>query len=382
MFLLHKKKYLPIILSVLLLTIGIVLCVLMYNSWNDEELSVNNPTINKVNVNEETLDLKSIIHEAEKNVIQIEAQNDESTLTGSGFLFNEKGDIITNAHVIRDADTIYVRTANAQIYPAAVVGIGESLDVAVIRVPQLAGKNYLEVEKDLNAEIGDEIIALGSPHGFQNTVTLGIISGAERNFSVDGFDYSNVYQISAQITHGNSGGPLIHRNTGKVVGINSVGTEDGTIGFSIPTNEVIGDIEKWSNEAQNENLEFTSTTDIIDTNTPEQFMEDAEYLIDYFLESIDIRDYVNAYTLLGSNMQSQTSYQDFREEYIHIVKLEYSDLTSNVTETNTVKTTVEVEIESKLENKEKTEMKKHTFEFITDYENDQLKIVEIIDNTD
>nr|WP_249226168.1 trypsin-like peptidase domain-containing protein [Oceanobacillus jordanicus] len=378
----HKKKYLPIILSVLLLTIGIVLCVLMYNSWNDEELSVNNPTINKVNVNEETLDLKSIIHEAEKNVIQIEAQNDESTLTGSGFLFNEKGDIITNAHVIRDADTIYVRTANAQIYPAAVVGIGESLDVAVIRVPQLAGKNYLEVEKDLNAEIGDEIIALGSPHGFQNTVTLGIISGAERNFSVDGFDYSNVYQISAQITHGNSGGPLIHRNTGKVVGINSVGTEDGTIGFSIPTNEVIGDIEKWSNEAQNENLEFTSTTDIIDTNTPEQFMEDAEYLIDYFLESIDIRDYVNAYTLLGSNMQSQTSYQDFREEYIHIVKLEYSDLTSNVTETNTVKTTVEVEIESKLENKEKTEMKKHTFEFITDYENDQLKIVEIIDNTD
>jgi serine protease Do len=381
-FLLQKKKYLPIILSVLLLTVGIVLCVLMYNSWNDEELSVNNPTINKVNVNEETLDLKSIIHEAEKNVIQIEAQNDESTLTGSGFLFNEKGDIITNAHVIRDADTIYVRTANAQIYPAAVVGIGDSLDVAVIRVPQLAGKNYLEVEKDLNAEIGDEIIALGSPHGFQNTVTLGIISGAERNFSVDGFDYSNVYQISAQITHGNSGGPLIHRNTGKVVGINSVGTEDGTIGFSIPTNEVIGDIEKWSNEAQNENLEFTSTTDIIDTNTPEQFMQDAEYLIDYFLESIDIRDYVNAYTLLGSNMQSQTSYQDFREEYIHIVKLEYSDLTSNVTETNTVKTTVEVEIESKLENKEKTEKKKHTFEFITDYENDQLKIVEIMDNTD
>lgn len=378
----HKKKYLPTILSVLLLTVGIVLCVLMYNSWNDEELSVNNPTINKVNVNEETLDLKSIIHEAEKNVIQIEAQSDESTLTGSGFLFNEKGDIITNAHVIRDADTIYVRTANAQIYPAAVVGIGDSLDVAVIRVPQLAGKNYLEVEKDLNAEIGDEVIALGSPHGFQNTVTLGIISGAERNFSVDGFDYSNVYQISAQITHGNSGGPLIHRNTGKVVGINSVGTEDGTIGFSIPTNEVIGDIEKWSNEAQNENLEFTSTTDIIDTNTPEQFIEDAEYLIDYFLESIDIRDYVNAYTLLGSNMQSQTSYQDFREEYIHIVKLEYSDLTSNVTETNTVKTTVEVEIESKLENKEKTKKKKHTFEFITHYENDQLKIVEIMDNTD
>ncbi|WP_232225588.1 S1C family serine protease [Oceanobacillus manasiensis] len=380
MFLLQKKKYVPIILSVLLLTAGIVLTVMIYNSWDKEDLTVNNPTINKVNVNVQTLDLKSIIHEAEKNVIQIEAQNEESTLTGSGFLYNEKGDIITNAHVIHDADTIYVRTANAQIYPAAIVGLGENLDIAVIRVPQLSGKNYLEVEKDLDAEIGDEIIALGSPHGFQNTVTLGIISGAERNFSVDGFDYSNVYQISAQITHGNSGGPLIDRNTGKVVGINSVGTEDGTIGFSIPTKEVIGDIEKWSNEAQTENLDFTSTTDIIDTDSPEQFVEDAEYLIDYFLESIDIRDYVNAYTLLGSNMQSQTSYQEFREGYIHIVKLEYSDLNSETTENGVVKTTVDVEVESKLENKEKTDKKKLTFEFTIDYENDQLKIVDITDH--
>ncbi|WP_404459102.1 S1C family serine protease [Oceanobacillus kapialis] len=380
MFLLRARKYSPIILSVLLVTFGVGLCIWMYNNWNHENLAVNNPAINKVTVNNETLDLKSIIHEAEKNVIQIEGQTEDSTVTGSGFLYNEKGDIITNAHVIRDAEAIYVRTANAQIYPAAMVGIGEQLDIAVIRVPQLAGKHHLEVEKDLAGEIGDEIIALGSPHGFQNTVTLGIISGTERNFSVDGFDYSNVYQISAQITHGNSGGPLIDRKTGKVIGINSVGTEDGTIGFSIPTKEVISEIERWSNEAQTEDLEFTSTADIVNSGNPEQFTEDAEYLINYFLESIAIRDYVNAYTLLGSNMQSQTTYQEFRDQYIDIVELEYSELKSKVTENNVVKTTVNVEIESKLANEDKTETKKHTFEFNIDYENDQLKIFAI--NTD
>src|SRR5690606_22930593 len=127
-----------------------------------------------------------------------------------------------------DADTIYVRTANARVYPAAVIGMGDNTDIAVLRVPQLAGETGLSIDTDRLAEIGDEVIALGSPHGFQNTVTLGIISGTERHFTVDGFDYNNAYQISTLITHGNSGRPLEDRTTGKVIGINSVGTEDGT----------------------------------------------------------------------------------------------------------------------------------------------------------
>lgn len=374
----RQKKYPPIIISVILLILGVISITIIYNQWNNEKISVSSPIINKVETDAgQKLNLKSIIYEAEKNVIQIEGQNELNTITGSGFLYNEKGDIITNAHVIKDADVIYVRTANAQIYPAAVVGIGEDTDIAVLRVPQLAGQTYSTVEKDEAAEIGDEVIALGSPHGFQNTVTLGIISGNERNFSVDGFNYSNVYQISAQITHGNSGGPLINRETGKVIGINSVGTEDGTIGFSIPIHEVIEQIEQWSNEAQNDQLDFPSTSDIINTHDPKQFIEDAEYLINYFLESINVRDYVNAYTLLGSTLQSESSYSNFRDEYINIVDLNYSGMTSEVTENKHVDTAVEVTIESKLPNEEKTEKKTYAFHFVTGYENDQLKIINV-----
>ncbi|MCJ0931382.1 S1C family serine protease [Virgibacillus halodenitrificans] len=367
----------PVILSALLLFTAFIIAFSLYQKWSGTELTINNPAITKVTTESKQLDLKTIIHEAEKSVIQIEGQNDFNTITGSGFLFNDKGDIITNAHVIRDADVLYVRTANAQIYPAAVVGVGEEKDVAVIRVPQLADQN-LNVEENSTVEIGDEVIALGSPHGFQNTVTLGIISGTDRNFSVDGFDYENVYQISAQITHGNSGGPLIDRETGKVIGINSVGTEDGLIGFSIPMNEVLSDINKWSNEMQNTQLDFTTTADIIRSQNDEQFVQDAEYLIEYFLDSVNIRDYINAYSLLGSNLQTENTYAEFREAYINIVNLSYSELESKPTENDQISTSTTLKIERKNQKKDtKKELKSLKLNFLVGYENDQLKIVDL-----
>ncbi|WP_233879152.1 S1C family serine protease [Virgibacillus halodenitrificans] len=367
----------PVILSALLLFTAFIIAFSLYQKWSGTELTINNPAITKVTTESKQLDLKTIIHEAEKSVIQIEGQNDFNTITGSGFLFNDKGDIITNAHVIRDADVLYVRTANAQIYPAAVVGVGEEKDVAVIRVPQLADQN-LNVEENSTVEIGDEVIALGSPHGFQNTVTLGIISGTDRNFSVDGFDYENVYQISAQITHGNSGGPLIDRETGKVIGINSVGTEDGLIGFSIPMNEVLSDIKKWSNEMQNTQLDFTTTADIIRSQNDEQFVQDAEYLIEYFLDSVNIRDYINAYSLLGSNLQTENTYAEFREAYINIVNLSYSELESKPTENDQISTSTTLKIERKNQKKDtQKELKSLKLNFLVGYENDQLKIVDL-----
>lgn len=370
----HKLQTKPLIASVVVVMIGAALLFYIHNLWSTQNVTVNNPVISKVESSSRSIDLKTIIHESEKSVVQIEGQNESNTITGSGFLYNNKGDIITNAHVVRDADVIYVKTANARAYPAAVVGMGEETDIAVIRVPQLAGRNSLSVEKDAQAEMGDEVIALGSPHGFQNTVTLGIISGTERNFSVDGFNYENVYQISAQITHGNSGGPLINRETGKVIGINSVGTEDGTIGFSIPINEVIEKVTKWSNEAQNEQLDFANTSEIGSNTKPKELKENAEYIIDYFFESITIRDYVGAYTLLGSSMQSENSYSDFRERYIHIVDLQYSDFSSKIKQNNQVETTVNVTVETNLQNKEET--KKEVFKYVLTIgnENDQLKI--------
>ncbi|WP_245745142.1 S1C family serine protease [Lentibacillus persicus] len=374
---LDKKLRGPVIMSVTLVIIGIVVLIILNNQLLTDDVSVNNPMINEVESSNETLDLKTIIHNAEKSVVQIEGQNEQNTKTGSGFLYNGKGDIITNAHVIKDADVINVRTANGHIYPAAVVGTGEETDIAVVRVPQLADQSALTLEEDTKAETGDEVIALGSPHGFQNTVTLGIISGTERNFTVDGFNYENAYQISAQITEGNSGGPLINRATGHVIGVNAVGTSDGTIGFSIPSNEIYDQVTSWSNEAKNDQLDFKNTNDITRTESPEQLAEDAEYVADYFFESISIRDYVGAYTLLGSAMQSAESYPDFREGYIHYVDLHYSDFKSDVSEDNQVKITAEVTAEVKQQEEEGTEEKQITYTLTIDRENDQLKIMQI-----
>ncbi|SFB35280.1 Trypsin-like peptidase domain-containing protein [Lentibacillus halodurans] len=373
----HKKQRGPVIVSLLLVVAGIITLAAMNNIWQPNTISVNNPVINKVESNTQSLDLKSIIHKAEKSVVQIEGQNEQSTVTGSGFLYNGQGDIITNAHVVKDADVINVRTANGHIYPGAVIGAGENTDVAVIRVPQLADQSTLNIDAEKQAETGDEVIALGSPHGFQNTVTLGIISGTERNFSVDGFSYENAYQISAQITDGNSGGPLINRETGNVIGINAVGTNDGTIGFSIPVDDVYKQITRWSNEAQNDQLDFKYTDDITGSTNPDQLIEDAEYVAEYFFESISIRDYVGAYTLLGSNMQSANSYADFREGYIYYMDLEYSDLSSTVTEDNQIKTTVAVSAKAKTPEQEETKEHDITYELTIGQENDQLKILKI-----
>src|SRR5699024_5751197 len=349
--------------GIIIVCLGFYAFYKVYDYWYSEEISIENPAISKVKTNAEVLDLKTIIHESEKFVVQIEGHNEYDEITGSGFVYNNKGDIITNAHVVKDADVIYVRTANAHFYPAAIVGISEDTDIAVIRVPQLAGQSFLPIEKDIFAEVGDEVIALGSPHGFQNTVTLGIISGSERNFSVDGFNYNNVYQISAQITHGNSGGPLISRTSGHVIGINSVGTKDGTIGFSIPIHEVIEQAEKWSNEVDSSELKFASTTEVLNHYEPEQLKENAEYLSDYFFDGIKIRDYVNAYTLFGSDIQSELSYVDFREDYSHVVELDYKDVEHEVINNNQVKSIVRVTIESKPTNKEKTKTQNIDYTF-------------------
>lgn len=374
-----QKRYTSILLSIAIVVLGVFIIIDVYSNWKAEELTINQPQISVIQENGSNLDLKSIIHEAGKSVIQIEGHNEHQTITGSGFLYNAKGDIITNAHVIQNADAIYVKTANARFYPAAVIGISDETDIAVIRVPQLANRDTLPLAEQA-ADVGDEVIALGSPHGFQNTVTLGIISGSERDLKVDGFSYSNAYQISAQITHGNSGGPLIKRDTGEIIGINSVGTQDGTIGFSIPIHEVIDEIKGWSNEAVNDQLNFASITDIVNNINMEQGLQDAIYLTEYFWDSVAIRDYISAYSLLGSHVQQSTSYADFRNRYIHVVELRIANSTGEVTDRNEILTTIDVEMIERETNKDDEKTIPRSFTFTFSYENDQLKITNIEEN--
>ncbi|MCT2534343.1 S1C family serine protease [Aquibacillus koreensis] len=370
----QKHIILPILFSLVIIALSIGAMIFIQSQWKQESISVKNTLVTQVTEAEGNKDLKSIIHEAQKNVVQIEASTETSNKIGSGFLYNNKGDIITNAHVVKDATYITIKMANAQTYPAAIVGVGDKTDIAVIRVPQLANQSPAIVDDAYDAEIGDEIIAVGSPLGFQNSVTLGIVSGTNRTFSIDGFDYENVYQISANITNGNSGGPLISRNTGKVIAINSAGAEEGGIGFSIPIHKVLDQVNKWSNQAKDQDLVYSDSMSI-DHPNPTQLEDDAKYIINYFFDSLAIRDYINAYALLGSEWQTKTNYQSFRSGYIHIVDTKISNMDSNYLENeNQVKVTLVAENTIRNANQQTNkEVREHTF--YIGYENDQLKII-------
>lgn len=375
-----RKWYYPLLTTILIIGLSIFVFVKIVPTSKEQEIDIDQPVIHQITEEETSLDLKTIIHEANKSVVQIEAISNQVTLTGSGFLFNDQGDIITNAHVIKDTDYIYVKTANAHIYPAAVVDIGEETDIAVIRVPELANHSSLALEIESMIDIGDEIIALGSPHGFQNTVTTGIISGMERNFSVDGFRYDNVLQISAQIMQGNSGGPLISRESGKVVGINSVGTDDGSIGFSIPIHLVYEDINQWSNGTPNDQLTFPQTDDMATNVSDERLEDDATYIIDYFFESITMRDYISAYTLLGSELQSHMSYTEFRDQFIQVIDLNYENINfdyDDEDDQNQIDANVNLDIESHTADEKESQNETVEFEFSIGFENEQLKVLTV-----
>ncbi|WP_112180694.1 S1C family serine protease [Paraliobacillus zengyii] len=370
-----KKNTLSItiILSVIIVISSAIICFNLYTNWSSKTVEQDSNVASLTNTTDQK-DLQSIIHEAQKNVVQISVETASSEKTGSGFLYNSNGDIITNAHVIEDAESITVTMSNAETYKAAIVKMGDKKDIAVIRVPQLINQTPVDIASSEKLGIGDEIIAVGSPLGFQNSVSIGIISGIDRSFEIDTFSYDNVYQISANITHGNSGGPLINRSTGEVVGINSAGIDESEIAFSIPIGNVIEDVTEWSRSVSDEELIYPVASYNINSD-PTQMQEDADYLISYFFESIKIHDYINAYTLLGSSLQTETGYTDFRKSYIYHISLEVSESkTTYLEDDNQVEIITDVEV---VHVDSENEPETRTYTFTVGYENDQLKIIEL-----
>jgi serine protease Do len=187
-------------------------------------------------------DVTEIIAEAQEKVFTIYTDYAQ----GSGFLINKQGDVLTNAHVVEGAINVIVRNKNGEEFQGKVIGYSNDIDVAVVRVPALKNKSPLLLETTRKAQIGEEVITLGSPMGLENTATFGYISGVDRNFVIEPHIYEDIYQISAPIAPGSSGGPLLERKTGKVLGINSarLATEEN-IGFSIPIFKVYSLIQSW-----------------------------------------------------------------------------------------------------------------------------------------
>ncbi len=374
-----KHTILPIFITIVVLVSGISLYYVYYNQWSEQALGVSSDLVEVVQNEEspdEENDLQSIIHDAEKHVVQIETTGPFGKNIGSGFVYNDKGDVVTNAHVVRNASEVYVKTSDAQNYVGAIIGIGERDDVALIRVPQLANNEGLTIDTSVTPEIGDDIIAIGSPHGFQNTVTIGTISGKDSEFEVDDYEYKNLYQITADISRGNSGGPLIHRETGKVVAINSAATTTGDIGFSIPISQVYERLLMWSDTANDEELNYDGDPSGSLAISDEQLATDAEYLVDYFYETLNLRDYFTSYSLLGSEEQVESTYPEFRERYVVSGEIEISNKEIEIRDDDSAKLTV-LSDHQILQDEEIQETHHFRTDFIVGYENDQLKILSL-----
>lgn len=369
------QKRFSLLLTITILLAGAFFLYRTYQRTFDEPLTAE-PVVTYEPTNNRSQSLQQIIHEAQKNVVKISVETPVSTRVGSGFLYNNQGDIITNAHVIDDASVVEVTLSTTETYPAAIVGMSKEKDIAVIRVPQLINQRPMSIDTTKSVDIGTDILALGSPLGYQNSVSVGIISGTNRSFDIDGYSYDEVYQISSNITHGNSGGPLIDQTTGKVIGINSAGISDTDIGFSIPIKDVIDDVTDWSANTSNDALTFPSTIHNQPTSIAD-YKEDSYYLVQYFIDSLAIHDYINAYALLGSSYQSDRDYTNFREDYMSLKSIDLIEQQQASIEDDQWVFTVLVE-----EHRAEQDRNTHTYTFKVGLENDQLKIIAFTKNHD
>lgn len=171
------------------------------------------------------------------------------TSLGSGFIIDPNGYVVTNNHVIADADQITVTLNDGTTLPAKLVGRDEKTDLALLKVKPSKPLPYSKLGDSDHARVGDWVIAIGNPFGLGSTVTAGIISA--RNRDINAGPYDDFIQTDAPINRGNSGGPLFDMD-GNVVGVNSAifsptGGSVG-IGFSIPSNlarDIIGQLKKY-----------------------------------------------------------------------------------------------------------------------------------------
>jgi putative serine protease PepD len=162
---------------------------------------------------------------------------------GSGFVFDDEGHVVTNDHVVGDATSVQVKFSTGKSYDGRVVGTDPSTDLAVIDVDAPSSALHpLELGDSDALIVGDEVVAIGSPLGLEQTVTSGIVSALHRQMEApNGFTINDSIQTDAAINHGNSGGPLFDMS-GKVIGVNAQiasegGGNDG-IGFAIPASTV------------------------------------------------------------------------------------------------------------------------------------------------
>ena len=169
---------------------------------------------------------------------------------GSGFIFSQDGLIMTNAHVIDGADEVLVTLTDKREFKAKIIGADKRSDVALVKI-EVGGLTPIKVGDVGRLKVGEWVMAIGSPFGFENTVTAGIVSAKQRY--TDDADYLPFIQTDVAINPGNSGGPLINMR-GEVVGINSqIYSRSGGfmgISFSIPMDEAVRVVEQLRSQGR------------------------------------------------------------------------------------------------------------------------------------
>jgi len=158
---------------------------------------------------------------------------------GSGFIVDKKGYILTNAHVVADSAKITVKLNSGEEYQARVIGVDDETDIAVLKIDTTRDLPVAKLGNSENVQVGDWVLAIGSPFGLSRTVTAGIISQTQR--STPGATlFQRFIQTDAAINRGNSGGPLVNMD-GEVIGVNSqIATSNGDyngIGFALPSTD-------------------------------------------------------------------------------------------------------------------------------------------------
>jgi len=183
-------------------------------------------------------DIRSILDAARPAVVRIDVSANGGEATGTGFIVDPSGVIVTNAHVVEGQDQVMVHLADGSALTGDVVGADTRLDLAVVKVDK-TGLPTLELGDSDQLQVGDSVVAIGNALGLSEgsgaTVTTGIISGLDRVVDVGNETLFNAIQTDAAINPGNSGGPLVDSN-GKVIGINTAIASPQTsnnVGFAI-----------------------------------------------------------------------------------------------------------------------------------------------------
>ncbi|MFE0672195.1 S1C family serine protease [Streptomyces sp. NPDC058867] len=234
-------------------------------------------------------DIAAIASVVSPSIVEISATSNSGESTGSGVIITSDGEIVTNNHVISGASSIKVTTSDGKEYTAEVVGTDSSKDLALIKLQDASGLTAASLGDSDNVQVGDTVVAIGSPEGLTGTVTSGIISALDRDVTVSTdegqqqqqqqqgggwpFEFGGqqfngdtgsstttykALQTDASLNPGNSGGALIDMN-GNIVGINSAmyssassSSDAGSVGlgFAIPINTVKSDLAKLRSGSQ------------------------------------------------------------------------------------------------------------------------------------